>query len=232
MDIQKKDLDEIKTTKTIKTTERYQDIKKFLKYSFFLIIFSIVLYCCYIAFGFYIFGSFFISLFFSIGFFFRLSTIKYEYYIESRIEFLPDNKRNYILNEFKIPQTMIKDFTFSGESTIKFMSRSGKSKSIVRKIDLENKHIEYHWFSEISDWEFLISQKTFDNLSEMLKECYSEITKNKIAREIYQSKEFVKTMDFTEKDIDTRDFINNELILKLNNLFKDKDKDKEGNNNV
>ena len=220
MDLEE-DKTNVKEIKTIKTSERYQDFKKVFKYGCYLLLFILILYGSFRAFGLYIFGSFTISILFSMAFFLRLTIIEYDYSIEYRVELLKDNS--------KIPHVMMKEFTTSGETTLKFMSSSGKSKSVVRKIDFDNKHIEYHWFSEISEWEFLISQKTFNNLTDMLKECYDQIVKNKMAREIYQSREFVRTLDFTEKDMDTRDLINAELKTKLNKMFPDKKETKKKN---
>lgn len=183
----------------VKSTTKYEDFKKFVKYLFVFIFSVLIIYGLFLAFGVFIFGSLIITFLISCILLVKIVEVPTEYFIEARIEGKKDKEdkekvksTNFVLNEFAIPVELLKDFTIEGDTTTKWKSKSGKTRSIVEKIDFKNKVISYPWFSKISDFEFMVDKNTFYLCKDMFQEQNKSLLINEHTRELHYQLELSK----------------------------------------
>ncbi len=186
----------------VKSTTKYEDFKKAVKYLCVFILSIIIIYGLYLAFGVFIFGSLFITFLISSGLLFKIVEVPTEYFIEARIEGKKDKDdkekkdtvktTNFVLNEFAIPLELLKDFTIQGDTTTKWKSKSGKIRSIVEKIDFNNKIITYPWYSRISDFDYMVDRDTFFLCKGMFQEQNKNLLINEHTRELHYQVELTR----------------------------------------
>lgn len=189
----------------VKTTERFRFIFTTLKLTVFGGFAIIILYWLYTFFGGYFFLQFFIALIICFGAFNKLYEAPGELVLECRIGSEKDEKnKGDVLGLDKVPNEILKDYTPIGSNIRKFSFKTGKTVSIVEKIDHMKKEIIYPWFSELSDFEFFIRKETYINLKKRFKNILDDILKTKETRELYRQLETIKLLDYleSEKDIE------------------------------
>jgi hypothetical protein len=196
---------EMERKKIVKSSQRWEDFRFMVKWGIIALIGYRVLDALYDVYGPYIYYSFALS--FLAGFFIFSNTIDVpsEDFIESRIEWEKDIKGKdkpieFVINEYEIPEKMIKSYEIKGDRIVKFKKNNGRTVNIVHKIDKENKIIYFTWFSGVSHWEFLIDAKTFVIMEDLLKEAQTDLLINKKTREIWYRITLVKMYENQYKD--------------------------------
>jgi len=196
----KKDQD-IEKKLIIKTTSRWESFVKGLKYFVVFIISCLIIYGLFLTFGGFIFGSIILTYIISSMFLMKIVEVPTEYFIEARIdvtkEVVSDDKENvksttFVLNEYAIPVEMLKSFEIEGDTSNKWTSRSGKTRSIVQKVDLDKKKITYCWFSKIDDFKFMVDRNTFFICRDLFQEQNKNLLINEHTRELYYKLELSK----------------------------------------
>lgn len=185
----------------IKSTSRWESFAKGLKYFAVFIISCLIIYGLFLTFGPFIFGSIFVTYFTSSIFLMKIVEVPTEYFIEARIEVTKevdqDDKENvkstnFVLNEYAIPVEMLKTFKIIGDTSNSWTSRTGKKRSIVRKIDFDKKEIEYCWYSKIDDFKFMVDRNTFFICRDLFQEQNKNLLINEHTRELYYQLELSK----------------------------------------
>ncbi len=219
-------IEEPKEIVHIKGTERWRDFKKTTKWTGMFILLGLFIIVLYIIFSSYVFGSFFLSLFVSSIVFYNKIEVPSQNYVESRIEIETDLKGNrmpgnYIFNEYKIPDRLIKEFKLKGNTRITWKSKNGKKRDVVEKIDWKNKIIYYGWLSGLTDWEMQVKIDTFKMMKEKVLEIPRDLSRVEETRPLYYGLEFIKLIKDQNKDEELTPQ-EEKIKQKIKDIFNDK----------
>ena len=202
-------------TLVITTTERFQKGWGILKLILVGFVGILILYGLFAVFGGYFFASFFIALIIisiTINNFYEVDG---ELVLECRIGSEKGESKGDVIGIDKVPCEMFVDYKSKGANIKKFTTKTGKSISIVEKIDHVKKRIIYPWFSELSDFEFFIKKGTYVDLKKKFKDILDDILKTKETRELYYQIEHIKMLDYLESEEDIK-----EIKSKLEKILK------------
>ena len=179
----------------VKTTELYRLIVRGLKLLIFIIIAGIILYIFYRIFGYLFYLSFFTSLIILFPILWYMVKAPGEHYLEFDM-----SEKGEMLSLAHIPYKIMNDFNKEGSYICKIPTQTGKTVTLVEKIDYYKKEIIYPWFKEMSGFQFHFKKKIFLELRKCVVGFQEEILQTKELRPIMMKTELKRSYERMRKE--------------------------------
>jgi len=190
----------------IETTEWFRAKKSVGKLIVVGIIGFFGLYVLIRVFGGYFFYSFFIYLGIIFVVFNKLYEAPGELFIECRMGSSKDkDSEGDIISICKVPHKLLKQYKSKGSNIQKIKTKSGKTISIVEKIDTEKGIVIWSWYAEESPFNFYAKRETFMKMKKLVTNLMDDILKAKETRAIYHKMEIMKMLDDMERRKDIKE---------------------------